>query len=277
MAVVQVQIPTATPTSDLSTSYQAQNALLELLALGTNDIQVQGTFPNLQIARGSTFETNRRILTTDADTALPACPVPAQNRCMVLFCKDENNFMWAENTFGSYNAISRSYYNEFTANEHYRCLDVCVRRLKTSDTTFVISKVQDVDVGHLYMRLPNMPPPSGAGYRGVWNNISSEYAGLFFRVEGGNADAYDTTDAQKYATIRLNGEFVSWQRGSFNPTNMFFVTSEFHNTTRRVDTTGSDTSGDITGFDNQRTLGTDHIANEIRPINKTIQIYRRVS
>lgn len=47
-----------------------------------------------------------------------------------------------------------------------------------------------VPIGHPYIQLPGMPEPSEI-YTGTWENVSDQYPGDFFRVEGGEALAFD--------------------------------------------------------------------------------------
>ena len=47
-------------------------------------------------------------------------------------------------------------------------------------------------VGACYTQYPNTPAPAII-FGGIWANISVNYAGLFFRAEGGNAAAFNTT------------------------------------------------------------------------------------
>jgi hypothetical protein len=44
-------------------------------------------------------------------------------------------------------------------------------------------------IGFVYFQLRDQPEPA-ALFTGTWENISSQYAGLFFRVEGGNAISF---------------------------------------------------------------------------------------
>jgi hypothetical protein len=44
-------------------------------------------------------------------------------------------------------------------------------------------------IGFVYFQLKGQPAPEEI-FAGTWENISAQYAGLFFRVEGGNASAF---------------------------------------------------------------------------------------
>ena len=46
-------------------------------------------------------------------------------------------------------------------------------------------------VGEIYVQYPGKKDPQTLYGRGTWTNISSEFAGLFFRAEGGNANEFE--------------------------------------------------------------------------------------
>jgi len=54
-----------------------------------------------------------------------------------------------------------------------------------------INQVSDsLPTGFVYTQYPGQPEPAAA-FSGTWLNITSLYAGLFFRAEGGNALAFN--------------------------------------------------------------------------------------
>ena len=70
---------------------------------------------------------------------------------------------------------------------------------------------QRMPVGSVYWQLPNQLPPQTL-FGGTWQNISSVYAGLFFRAEGGNAATFGDTQGME---IQSHGHGFS---GSTNET-----------------------------------------------------------
>lgn len=48
----------------------------------------------------------------------------------------------------------------------------------------------DFPVGYVYTQFPQQSTPSALGLPGTWTEITSNYAGRFFRAEGGNAAAF---------------------------------------------------------------------------------------
>ncbi|KAJ6649710.1 Lithostathine-2, partial [Pseudolycoriella hygida] len=53
-----------------------------------------------------------------------------------------------------------------------------------------------VPIGFIYVQLPDQPEPFSLWPRTQWENISSTYAGLFFRVLGGNSAAFGETQSE---------------------------------------------------------------------------------
>ena len=62
-------------------------------------------------------------------------------------------------------------------------------------------------IDFIYMQLPGCPEPSVV-CTGTWENVSDEYPGDFFRVEGGNALAFSPTNLteQLDQMQRITGE-----------------------------------------------------------------------
>lgn len=50
-----------------------------------------------------------------------------------------------------------------------------------------------VPIGFIYVQLPKEKPPKDIWPTLTWKNISSDYAGVFFRVEGGNSSSFGKT------------------------------------------------------------------------------------
>lgn len=48
----------------------------------------------------------------------------------------------------------------------------------------------DFPVGYVYTQFPQQSAPADLGLPGTWTEITSNYAGRFFRAEGGNAAAF---------------------------------------------------------------------------------------
>lgn len=59
-------------------------------------------------------------------------------------------------------------------------------------------------IGEVYVQFPNESEPATLYGRGTWTEITSSYAGLFFRAAGGNAAAFGTNQAEELPNIKGN-------------------------------------------------------------------------
>ena len=66
---------------------------------------------------------------------------------------------------------------------------------------------KNLPIGFEYVQRKGQSAPSTLFGGGTWSNVSSEYAGLFERVEGGNAAAYGST--QTDAIRDIQGSFYN--------------------------------------------------------------------
>jgi hypothetical protein len=114
-------------------------------------------------------------------------------------------------------------------------------------------------IGGVYFQLPGQAEPALL-FVGNWSDISASFAGVFFRVAGGNASAFESgtqaQDIQSHTHIQYTGtiddsNFTSGN-GQFPP----------------ADGPGKNNTGITTGA----TGGT-----ETRPINVTIRVWKRMS
>jgi len=104
-------------------------------------------------------------------------------------------------------------------------------------------------IGFVYFQIKGQPAP-GEIFAGVWENISSQYAGLFFRVEGGNAAAFGQDQ----------GMMIQAHNHSIARLANFIVGSE------GIATASSLTNNTVTG---------DTGGVETRPVNSTIRVWIR--
>ena len=135
----------------------------------------------------------------------------------------------------------------------------------------------------VYLQLPGMGDPTEEGFPGIWTNISSSFAGDFFRVEGGNALAFNA-GRQNDALLRVTGSFTTRNTASGGDVVTGF-TGAFSD--------GGDNSGTITvGTDsanqNRRIINFDNADSvspnasktdddETRSVNQTIRVWKRTA
>jgi hypothetical protein len=71
-------------------------------------------------------------------------------------------------------------------------------------------------VGIIYRQWPNTPTPQSL-LGGTWTNVSNLYAGLFARVEGGNAAAFNATGVTTQAQdVQPHGHAYSGNTGGMS-------------------------------------------------------------
>ena len=63
-------------------------------------------------------------------------------------------------------------------------------------------------VGYVYWQFPTKDSPADMGFIGSWTNISSDFAGDFFRAEGGQASAFESGE-QSDAFQKTTGSIVT--------------------------------------------------------------------
>ncbi len=130
---------------------------------------------------------------------------------------------------------------------------------------FVLESV--FPIGSTYLQLPSMGDPSTLNYPGTWTNVSSSYAGDFFRVEGGDAVAYDA--GQQLDQFQGHNVTTSIPRN---------YDDNYHGTA------GFRTSDDIPSYMSitgtiisDGAHGTPRVGSETRPVNQTIRVWERTA
>lgn len=114
-------------------------------------------------------------------------------------------------------------------------------------------------VGTVYIQFPGRTAPGTLWGGTTWSNISSSFAGDFFRAEGGNASAFESGE-QAFAMETHTHSYVK-------PTS-------FSNR----GTSATDPTATCLGQTSANTGGaTGNTANETRPVNRTIRIWVRTA
>lgn len=137
-------------------------------------------------------------------------------------------------------------------------------------------KSEILPVGFVYVRFAGMPAPSEM-FAGTWSNISSTFAGMFFRSQGGSAAAFGSN--QNGGLPNITGRFQRRDDagvfgGLVNFSGAFYGTDSANWRTR---CTGG-VYGNVTiNFDASRISSLYGAASEVRPINSTIQIWKRTN
>jgi hypothetical protein len=118
-------------------------------------------------------------------------------------------------------------------------------------------------VGCYYTQYPATPTPQSL-IGGTWSNVSSIYAGLFFRAEGGNAGAFNTSG-------------VTTQAQDIQPHNHIQYTGGVDDQ-NFTDSLGQYPPGDTSNGPRNTGLVTGTTGGiETRPVNTTIRIWQRTA
>lgn len=146
--------------------------------------------------------------------------------------------------------------------------------------TSIMTVMADVawPVGSIYQQLPEQDDPNALGLPGTWDNISSEYAGDFFRVEGGDALAYDGGQ-QLDQMQRLTGTFNFGAYGVYTTGTPNGVFTACYNVSHRpalpLNAGAKGLKFDSIDSPNSRISSTTD--GETRPVNQTIRVWKRIS
>lgn len=120
-----------------------------------------------------------------------------------------------------------------------------------------------IPIGGVYIQFPSQSTPASL-FGGTWSNISSSYAGDFFRAEGGNASAFES--GEQAASVLI----PAYALGSY------IWAQTLHNTISSYDSiSDSSISGGQSGGG---TTGSATFSSyTIRPINRTVRIWVRTA
>ena len=130
-----------------------------------------------------------------------------------------------------------------------------------------------VPIGFTYVQLPQEKEPSEIWLWMKWENVSKNYSGVFFRVEGGEAAPFgemqmeNTTRIGKVSSVLFND--VVNHNGANGWRN---ATVPLHGQSKWLYT------GGVTGvLTNENYLSFELTGGEVRPKNMAMKIWRRIS
>jgi hypothetical protein len=159
----------------------------------------------------------------------------------------------------------------------------CVKTGATSyEYKFIVedrgSQNNAVPIGYIYVQYPSQTAPALLWPWATWSNVSSSYAGDFFRAEGGDASAFESGEQAhqlqdhghsktESAHTHTTGENISSTSGGATPA-IIRGTANLPGSF----TLGSTTTGSVIGNPNSGNHGT-----ETRPVNRTIRVWKRTA
>lgn len=137
------------------------------------------------------------------------------------------------------------------------------------ETKEILAKVNSmvVPVGSIYIEYFNQPSPRTLWPEIIWEDVTSSYAGLFFRALGGNGETWGTTQASCAPRI-VSAEY--WEFGNESPS------------TIQIPENGWSEWGKIgVAFKSGTFVAESYRFNtngcEKRPINQAVRIWKRIS
>lgn len=127
-------------------------------------------------------------------------------------------------------------------------------------------------LGFIYIQFRYQADPSTLFPGTTWENISSTYAGRFFRAEGGSAASFGSQQAGGLPNITGN---ISIADGAYWGS----ISGAFHSPGGRVKGTGANGSwgNGYISFSAQQSNQLYGAATEVRPINETVRIWKRIA
>ena len=118
-------------------------------------------------------------------------------------------------------------------------------------------------MGFIYTQLPDQAPPTLIWPKFAWTDITSNYAGLFFRAEGGNSSDFGTLQGEQSPRLIQVHKYP-------NQSDLWgdvIVNLEPGVESKKV-YTGGNTGNDVS-------MSFFVSAGEVRPVNKAVRIWKR--
>lgn len=131
-------------------------------------------------------------------------------------------------------------------------------------TGWVLVGIDEPPIGAVYVQFASQSTPATL-YGGTWSNVSSSYAGLFFRAEGGNAAAFEggtqagtTVTASYLSTVGVVSQTI------VSASNYDAYSGTSTGTVRLATSSSTYSSPDVYSY-------------LIRPVNQSIRIWKRTA
>ncbi len=121
-------------------------------------------------------------------------------------------------------------------------------------------------IGTVFIQYPTQQEPDDRHPFTVWQNNSTLYAGNFFRVEGGDSNAFGLSFTQDWAIAEHTHSFTGFNIGgqtrvSNQGTPAVFLDPKAYRTAGVVDINGQAIA--------------DNVGTEVRPVNRSVRIWRK--
>ena len=133
-------------------------------------------------------------------------------------------------------------------------------------------------IGAIYVQFAGQTDPTTL-FGGTWENVSATYAGQFFRCEGGAAAAFGQSQSDGAPnvygdfTITRSVDTLAWNLGQAN--GAFTMGNE--TSTVGLNNYSVPTTGRPYAIFNLSSNSAKYTLSEVRPVNTTVRIWRRIS
>lgn len=139
-------------------------------------------------------------------------------------------------------------------------------------------------IGEVYVQFPTQTAPQTLYGRGTWTDVTSTYAGLFFRAAGGNAATFGVNqvivqdhalqghthiDSGHTHQVKMANNVQDGAKSTYNAYSM--------GTPKDNTVTSESGTAKLGGPTEYSTYGTINVANETRPRNTAIKIWKRTA
>ncbi len=122
-------------------------------------------------------------------------------------------------------------------------------------------------IGTRYIQLPLAREPEDLYPFTEWLNISVLLAGNFFRVEGGNANAYGIANLQDWAIAQHSHSYLRYGQSG--------ATTRLQTTPGSPSITVGNTTGQTNGVFNLNGSTLAQVDTEVRPVNRSVRIWSK--
>ncbi|KAG4069888.1 hypothetical protein HA402_009595 [Bradysia odoriphaga] len=139
------------------------------------------------------------------------------------------------------------------------------QQLEVAQTELTYLQANPVPIGFIYVQLSNQPHPSTLWPTVQWTQITSQYAGLFFRAEGGTSAQFGQTQTESSPRLtNVRGRIA-----------MSAATATASITVPATGFASPNLSVGATGANNHWGMSFTVSSAEVRPRNSAIRIWRR--
>lgn len=125
-------------------------------------------------------------------------------------------------------------------------------------------------VGFVYIQFPTKESPETLWPSATWDNISDEFAGDFFRSEGGDASAFESGEQAD----QLQGHFHNVE---YKPASGGGSSTTHNGTAVGLGAYTADAAHRAVAAITDGTNGTPRVGTTTRPVNRTIRIWERTA